>query len=119
MWYLHDQPNSTHFISYHGMLGTGVVVAAWVQAALGAASVWWKGKLVGGERKGKALWKWHRASGYVLVGLFLVTAVLGVVETTWSKQKSGGVQKVVVVLTLVAAAAALVSRVQRSKLPKL
>ncbi|GAC99250.1 hypothetical protein PHSY_006850 [Pseudozyma hubeiensis SY62] len=119
MWYLHDQPNSAHFISYHGILGTTVVCAAWVQAALGAASVWWKGKLVGGESKGKKLWKWHRLSGYVLVGLFLLTAALGVVETTWGKGKSGGLQKGIVVVALGLAGLALVVRLQRSKLPKL
>lgn len=119
MWYLHDQPNSAHFISYHGILGTAVVAAAWVQAALGAASVWWKGKLVGGENKGKALWKWHRLSGYVLVGLFLVTAVLGVLETTWSKNNAGNVQKLLVVVGLGLSGFALLIRVRGSKMPKL
>ena len=119
MWYLHNQPNSAHFISYHGILGTAVVAAAWVQAALGAASVWWKGKLVGGEAKGKALWKWHRLSGYVVLVLFLITAALGVVETTWSRQKSGEVQRALVVVSLMVAGGGLVVRLQRSKLPNL
>lgn len=119
MWYLHDQPSSAHFISYHGILGTTVVVAAWIQAALGAASVWWKGKLVGGESKGKALWKWHRLSGYVLVALFLLTAALGVVETTWGSGKSGVVQKGATLVALPLAGFALLIRMQKSKLPKL
>lgn len=119
MWYLHDQPASAHFISYHGILGTAVVIAAWVQAAFGAASVWWKGKLVGGENKGKALWKWHRLSGYVLIALFLLTAVLGVVETTWGKRNARPIQKGVTVVTLSLAAFAMLIRVQKSKLPKL
>lgn len=117
MWYLHSP--SSHFISYHGILGTFVVAAAWIQAALGAASVWWKGKLVGGEAKGKALWKWHRASGYVLVALFLVTAALGVLETTWGWGKSGTLQKTGVAVALALVGFALLIRVQRSKLPKL
>lgn len=117
MWYLHSPDN--HFISYHGILGTTVVAAAWIQAALGAASVWWKGKLVGGENRGKRLWKWHRLSGYVLVALFLVTAALGVVETTWGQGKSGMLQKGGVVVGLALAAFALLIRVQRGKLPKL
>lgn len=119
MWYLHDQPNSAHFISYHGILGTACVVVAWIQAALGAASVWWKGKLVGGENKGKALWKYHRLSGYVLVTLFLITAALGVVETTWGAKNSSWLQKALVVIALGLAGFALLIRVQRSKLPKL
>uniref|UniRef100_V5EPS9 Cytochrome b561 domain-containing protein n=2 Tax=Kalmanozyma brasiliensis (strain GHG001) TaxID=1365824 RepID=V5EPS9_KALBG len=119
MWYLHDQPGSGHFLSYHGILGTFVVVAAWIQAALGAASVWWKGKLVGGEAKGKALWKWHRLSGYVVVSLFLITAALGVLETTWGWGKSGVLQKTGVAVALPLVGFALLIRVQRSKLPKL
>ncbi|KAJ1037419.1 hypothetical protein NDA10_003695 [Ustilago hordei] len=119
MWYLHHKPNAAHFISYHGILGTGVVVAAWIQAALGAASVWWKGKLVGGENKGKALWKWHRLSGYVLVGLFLTTAVLGVLETTWGKGNAGNVQKLLAVVGLGLSGFALLNRVRVGKLPKL
>ncbi|SJX63557.1 related to Cytochrome b561 [Sporisorium reilianum f. sp. reilianum] len=118
MWYLHAQPGTAHFISYHGALGTLVVVAAWIQAALGAASVWWNGRLVGGERRGRALWKWHRLSGYVLVALFLATALLGVLETTWARQKAGGAQSVGVVLGVAGAGVGLVGRVQRSKLPK-
>lgn len=119
MWYLHDQPGSGHFLSYHGILGTAVVSAAWVQAALGAASVWWKGKLVGGENKGKALWRWHRLSGYVLVGLFLATAALGVIETTWGKKNSSPTAKLMVLVGLGLAAFALLIRVQKSKLPRL
>ena len=119
MWYLHDQPNSAHFISYHGILGTAVVAIAWVQAALGAASVWWKGKLVGGENKGKALWKWHRLSGYALIVLFLTTAALGVVETTWASNNSSMVQQVLALVGMGTAAFALATRVQRGKLPKL
>lgn len=118
MWYLHDQPGSAHFISYHGILGTACVVVAWIQAALGAASVWWKGKLVGGENKGKALWKYHRASGYVLIVLFLVTAALGVVETTWSKKNSSATSKLLVLVGLGLAGVSLGLRVQKSKLPK-
>ncbi|SNX84915.1 related to Cytochrome b561 [Melanopsichium pennsylvanicum] len=119
MYYLHDQPGASHWISYHGILGSLCVVVAWIQAALGAASVWWKGKLVGGENKGKALWKWHRLSGYVLVALFLTTAVLGVVETTWGKKNSSFFQKILVVAALGLAACAVLIRVQSSKLPKL
>lgn len=60
MWYLHDQPGTSHFISWHGTLGTVAVLWAWVQAVVGAASVWFDGKLLGGGAKAKAMWKWHR-----------------------------------------------------------
>ncbi|SPO26790.1 related to Cytochrome b561 [Ustilago trichophora] len=119
MYYLHDQPGTSHWISYHGILGTLCVVVAWIQTALGAASIWFKGRLVGGESNGKALWKYHRLSGYLLIALFLFTAALGVVETTWGKSNSGAVQKWLVVLSLIASFAALLVRIQRNKLPKL
>ena len=118
MWYLHDVSNA-HFISWHGILGTACVSAAWAQAALGAASVWWKGALVGGENKGKALWKYHRLSGYILITMFLVTAALGVVETTWGQNNAGWTQKALVLAGLGLAGFALLARVQKSKLPKL
>ncbi|GAK64673.1 cytochrome b561 [Moesziomyces antarcticus] len=118
MWYLHDQPGTAHFISYHGILGTAVVVAAWVQAALGAASVWGRGRMVGGEAQGKKLWKWHRLSGYVLVVMFAATAVLGVVETTWASKNASMAQTLLVVVALALAVVALAIRIQKSKLPK-
>jgi hypothetical protein len=31
-----------------------------LQGAVGAASLWGKGAAVGGEERGKSLWKWHR-----------------------------------------------------------
>lgn len=70
MFYLHH-PNN-HFISWHGILGTAVLAWMWVQAAIGAASVWGGGKLLGGEAKAKGVWKWHRLSGYVLLPAFLL-----------------------------------------------
>lgn len=60
MWYLHDQPNAKHFVSWHGILGTTLVAWAWVQAAIGAATVAFNGKLVGGPNRAKSLYKYHR-----------------------------------------------------------
>ncbi len=60
MWYLHDQPGQKHFISWHGTFGVIVLVWAWVQSLIGAASVWFNGAAFGGENKAKAVWKWHR-----------------------------------------------------------
>lgn len=58
MWYLHEIAD-THFITWHGVLGVTVVVLAWLQAAVGAASVWGGGVAFGGA-KAKRVWKWHR-----------------------------------------------------------
>ncbi|PWZ00232.1 hypothetical protein BCV70DRAFT_107167 [Testicularia cyperi] len=117
MWYLHDQPNSKHFISWHGILGTTVVVWAWVQAAVGAASVWLDGMLLGGPNKAKSMYKWHRLSGYLLLPLFLLTAALGVAETTWAKQNSTVLTRYLVGGALAFAGAALIGRADAGKLP--
>ncbi|KAN0059849.1 hypothetical protein ACQY0O_008423 [Thecaphora frezii] len=119
MWYLHDQPNAAHFISWHGILGTVAVSWAWLQAAVGAASVWFDGRLLGGPNKAKALWKWHRLSGYLLLPLFFAVACLGIAETTWAKNNSSQTFRAVVGMTLATAAVLLIIRLKPSKLPKL
>lgn len=70
MFYLHHP--SSHWISWHGILGTTTLAWMWVQALFGGLTVWQQGKWLGGEAKAKSLWKWHRLSGYILIPLFLV-----------------------------------------------
>lgn len=70
MFYLHHP--ASHWISWHGILGSALTVWLWAQAALGAATVWGGGKLLGGEAKAKSWWKWHRLSGYILLPAFLL-----------------------------------------------
>ncbi|EPQ25840.1 uncharacterized protein PFL1_06515 [Pseudozyma flocculosa PF-1] len=119
MWYLHDQPGSAHFISWHGILGTVAVSWAWVQAAIGAASVWFDGALLGGGARAKRIWKWHRLSGYLLLPLFFLVAALGVAETTWARNNSDAVVRVAIVAALALAIVLVVIRLKPSKLPKL
>ncbi|KDN52814.1 hypothetical protein K437DRAFT_253746 [Tilletiaria anomala UBC 951] len=119
MYYLHGQPGTKHFISWHGTLGFTVVVLAWLQAALGAASVWFNGAALGGERPAKAAWKWHRLSGYVLLLLFHLTFALAVWETTWGKQNASTIYHVAAVALLLALGVTIFSRLRPSKLPKL
>lgn len=71
MYYLHDQPGTKHYISWHGTLGAALVPLAWLQAAAGAAATWGNGVLVGGPNKGRALWKYHR-----FVTLFFLSSTL-------------------------------------------
>lgn len=70
MFYLHHPAG--HWQSWHGVLGAALTVWLWLQAVLGAASVWGGGKALGGEAKAKGWWKWHRLSGYVLLPLFIL-----------------------------------------------
>lgn len=70
MFYLHHP--ASHWISWHGILGTATIVWMWVQALFGGLTVWQRGKWLGGEAKAKSWWKWHRLSGYILIPLFFV-----------------------------------------------
>lgn len=78
---LHEAP---HFVSWHGTFG--IITYTWIigQIAIGAGSVWGQGTLFGGGAKAKAVWKYHRASGYVLFFLLLTTAYLGGMFSTWA-----------------------------------
>ena len=58
------------------------------QIILGAGSVWFNGKLFGGGMKAKALWKYHRLSGYLLFPLMLITAHLGGAWSNWATMNS-------------------------------
>ncbi|PWN17886.1 hypothetical protein BCV69DRAFT_253718, partial [Microstroma glucosiphilum] len=118
MWYLHS-PNG-HFISWHGIFGTATVVWMWTQAVIGAASVWSLGqRLLGGEEKAKAIWKWHRLSGYLLLPFFLVTLFTGATQTSWSQQNASTTYRALITVVLIGVFAAGAARVQFSKLPKL
>lgn len=49
-----------HFTTWHSWCGLLTVLWMWVQAALGAGSVWFGGQLFGGGAKAKAVYKYHR-----------------------------------------------------------
>ncbi|UZJ57104.1 hypothetical protein CBS101457_006424 [Exobasidium rhododendri] len=117
MWYLHDQPGSNHFISWHGKLGFGLLIWAWLQVAIGIAVSSFHGKLVGGVRRAKGLYKWHRLSGYILLPLFLFTAFLGATQTSWSQQNATSKHHLAVGVCLAGAAVGIGYRLQPEKLP--
>ncbi|KAH7910177.1 hypothetical protein BJ138DRAFT_1153519 [Hygrophoropsis aurantiaca] len=77
-----------HFTTWHGTFGIAAVLWMVVQALFGGASVWYGGAILGGGAKAKALWKYHRISGYVLFPLLLVTAHLGGAWSHWAASES-------------------------------
>ncbi|KAH7889930.1 hypothetical protein F5I97DRAFT_1934732 [Phlebopus sp. FC_14] len=77
---LHAAP---HFTSWHGTLGIIAVVWLFGQVLLGAGSVWFGGAAFGGGAKAKALWKYHRLSGYILFPLLFITAHLAGAWSIW------------------------------------
>ncbi|KAI0797840.1 hypothetical protein C8Q75DRAFT_801754 [Abortiporus biennis] len=67
----------SHFTSWHGTIGIITIALTLFQVGLGAGSVWFNGRLFGGNPKAKLVWKYHRASGYLLFPLYLFTTYLG------------------------------------------
>lgn len=77
---LHSAP---HFTSWHGTFGIITVVWLLTQALVGGASVWFGGAALGGGMKAKAVWKYHRLSGYIVFTMTLFTAYLAGSWSTW------------------------------------
>lgn len=73
----------THFESPHSILGLITYIVLFIQAAVGITVYFFPG-LYGSVDKAKSLYKWHRASGYVTLGLLLATA-LAATQTDYNK----------------------------------
>lgn len=71
-----------HFKSTHGLLGVVTAVLLLGQYVFGFL-MWGVPGLLGGIDKAKVLWKYHRASGYVILLLILVT-VATASDTTYN-----------------------------------
>ncbi|WWD18899.1 hypothetical protein CI109_103355 [Kwoniella shandongensis] len=80
--YLHS---AKHFTTWHSWFGLAVVGWTLVQAMIGASTVWWGGKVFGGEENAKRVYKYHRLSGYTLVTLSLITANLAGIYSDWAQ----------------------------------
>ncbi|KIM49302.1 hypothetical protein M413DRAFT_21550 [Hebeloma cylindrosporum] len=77
-----------HFTTWHGFIGIFCMVWFLFQVTLGAGSVWAEGLLFGGGLKAKALWKYHRLSGYLLFPALMFTLHLGGARSNWSSKYS-------------------------------
>ncbi|PPQ78531.1 hypothetical protein CVT25_011803 [Psilocybe cyanescens] len=83
--------DANHFTTWHGLFGIITMVWLLFQIFLGAGSVWYGGALFGGGMKAKALWKYHRLSGYALFPLLLFTVHLGGAWSSWGERYSYGI----------------------------
>jgi len=81
MYYLHR--NSGHFGSIHGKAGIVTYAVLMVQAAIGF-TMYVTPSLYGGMDNAKAVWKYHRMSGYVVATLALGT-VAAATQTTYNQ----------------------------------
>lgn len=63
---------AAHFDSIHGKLGLITYILLSIQALVGF-SAYFVPRIFGGVDKAKALYKWHRLSGYVALTMMLAT----------------------------------------------
>ncbi|KAJ3997210.1 hypothetical protein F5050DRAFT_1879976 [Lentinula boryana] len=106
-----------HFRSWHSVLG--IIATGWIliQISIGGASVWFGGKAFGGGMKAKAVWKYHRLSGYILFPLLLVTVDLGGALSHWGEKNVPlPIRLVAYVFAPLACLAAILSRMRVSKM---
>ena len=75
-------PGHEHFASPHAILGLIFYIAIFFQAVVGFTQ-YYTPSLYGGVDKAKAVWKYHRAAGYVIATLGLAT-VCAASWTTYS-----------------------------------
>jgi len=75
--------NGTHFESPHAILGLITYILLAIQASVGFTQ-YYVPRLYGGVEKAKALYKWHRLSGYVILTLLLAT-VSAATQTDFNK----------------------------------
>ncbi|CAE6394296.1 hypothetical protein RSOLAG1IB_01157 [Rhizoctonia solani AG-1 IB] len=109
-----------HFTSLHSKVGLVTLILLVLQAVAGAASLWGKGVAVGGEDRGKSLWKWHRLLGYMILPMLLVTVLLGGTTTYWAKMNTNLAGRIVAYYVAPAyALIALWGRVRIHKMPQL
>lgn len=80
--------NRAHFTTWHGTFGLITFLFLMVQVALGGGSVWFNGRLFGGNPKAKSVWKYHRAIGYTTYLLLLLTFHLGGAWSHWSTENT-------------------------------
>nr|AIY34644.1 hypothetical protein [Polyporus umbellatus] len=111
---MHGNP---HFTTWHGSIG--IISVSWmvVQVVLGGGSVWFNGRLFGGNPKAKSVWKYHRLSGYIVFPLFLLTAYLGGAWSSWTTGRSPfDVRLLAYTISPIVLFAAILVRVRTSKM---
>ena len=60
MWYAHSLPGREHFVSWHGVIGFGLMCVIVLQILGGISIVWFGTSIYGSENKAKAMYKYHR-----------------------------------------------------------
>lgn len=105
--------NGAHFHSVHGYLGVITSVILLLQYGVGF-TMWATPALYGGENNAKAIWKYHRWSGYTIFVLLLAT-VVSAVETDFNHNVLKMKLWAVVLLSVIILVG-VVPRIQKQKL---
>ncbi|TDL19878.1 hypothetical protein BD410DRAFT_751529 [Rickenella mellea] len=106
-----------HFTSWHGTFGGIAFVWIIIQILLGGLSIWFGGSAFGGGMKAKRVWKYHRASGYLLFPMLLLTAAVGGNYSNWaSNAASLGVRILVYTIAPIVILLGIWSRARLSKM---
>jgi len=107
----------SHLTTWHGILGTVSVVWLFFQVLVGGGSVWFDGAAFGGGAKAKAVWKYHRLSGYILFPLLFYTAHLGGSWSSWMiKNSTYAIRAIAYAISPLVVVVTLYSRTRLSKL---
>lgn len=104
----------THFESLHAKWGLATFVSALGIGAAGSL-LKWVPRAVGGHAMAKKLYPFHRAFGYLLTGLLLVTLYYAL-EKKWVKEWMGSNLWTANLMALPVLAGFLLARVSWSKL---
>lgn len=102
-----------HFHSVHGYLGVIVSLLLVLQYLVGF-TMWATPQLYGGDQKARAVWKYHRYSGY-LVLLFLLATICSAAKTDYGA-KVLDLKLWATVLASVLIVAGVFPRIQKQKL---
>jgi len=109
---------AAHFTTWHAKFGLISVIWIVVHSLFGGLSVWFGGRALGGQERGKALWKWHRLSGYLLFAFLLTTIHLAGGHSDWVTLKRNAEQRFWIYLFLpIVAFFGVIARLRKDKLP--
>ncbi|KAF8630350.1 hypothetical protein AX15_002918 [Amanita polypyramis BW_CC] len=117
VWYNKELGRKQHFTTWHGTLGFLCTIWLVSQVLVGGGSVWFGGVAFGGGVKAKRLWKYHRASGYLLFSSMLLTAHLGGAWSDWTNAyTSSTIRLLAFTIAPFVVVASVLARVRLSKM---
>jgi len=84
-----------HFTSWHSRFGITTLILITLQALVGGGSIWFGGRAFGGGDRAKAVYKYHRISGYVIVIFLLIAIHLAGGWSGWTVHNTSTIERVV------------------------